>query len=214
MQAKRNSKLHFPATYREFVKRFVDNEACLNNLEKLKWSMHFNFHKCKSTDEPWVQTSGRLVCAACRHQTTVVAGTIFEKTRTPLMTWFKAAWYLTTAKNGCQLRQWNGLLVLCYRTPWTMLQRFRVAMVRAERSKLTGKVEIYETFSGGVKVEGKRGRGSEKLIIAIAVEIKELKGFGRVRIRCIPDASEASISVFIKDSVSENAEIHTDGWKG
>jgi len=208
------SEAKFPSTYREFVQTFLENKDCLDYLKILKWPTGFICPKCQSTNEPWEQTRNRLVCKTCRHQTTIVSGTIFQKTRTPLTTWFEAAWHITTAKNGFSAKNMERTLGVCYRTAWTILQRYRVAMVRSEREKLVGRVEIDESFSGGVKVGGKRGRGSEKLIIAIAVEIKEPKGFGRIRMGCIPDASEASLLTFIESSVTKGATIHTDGWKG
>ena len=64
-----------------------------------------------------------------------------------------------------------------------MLQRFRVAMVRSEREKLSGIVEVDETFVGSVDEGGKRGRGSKKSIVVIAIELHEPKGFGRIRMR-------------------------------
>jgi len=101
-----------------------------------------------------------------------------------------------------------------YHVAWMMLQRFRVAMVNSERTKLTGTVEIDETLVGGEEHSGKRGRGTDKNIVVIAVEIQEDKGFGRIRMRHIPDASGASLIPFIQDSVSPNATIVTDGWSG
>jgi transposase-like protein len=95
-----------------------------------------------------------------------------------------------------------------------MLQRFRVAMVRSEREVLSGDVEIDETLLGGARSGGKRGRGADKCIILIAVELKEPKGFGRIRMRYIPDASSDSLLSFISDMVKSGSVICTDGWKG
>jgi transposase-like protein len=95
-----------------------------------------------------------------------------------------------------------------------MLQRFRVAMVRAERSRLSGDVEVDETLVGGAKRGGKRGRGSAKSIVVIAVEVLQPKGFGRVRMRQVPDASSASLVPFICDVAAVSSRIHTDGWDG
>jgi transposase-like protein len=95
-----------------------------------------------------------------------------------------------------------------------LLQRFRVAMVNSERSKLTGTVEVDETFIGGEEHGGKRGRGTDKDIVVIAVEVKEGKGFGRTRMRHIPDASGTSLIPFIQDSISTDATLVTDGWSG
>ena len=95
-----------------------------------------------------------------------------------------------------------------------MLQRFRVAMVRAERERLSGEVEVDETFVGGVKRGGKPGRGTDKDIVAIAVEVKQPKGFGRIRMRQIPDASESSLRPFVCDAVQPGSTVLTDGWRG
>ncbi len=113
----------------------------------------------------------------------VRAGTILDKTRTPLTTWFEAAWHVTTAKNGMSAKTLERTLGTRYRVARTMLQRYRVAMVRAERERLSGKVEVDETLVGGVEHGGKRGRGTTKKIVVIAVEIKQPKGFGRLRMR-------------------------------
>jgi len=101
-----------------------------------------------------------------------------------------------------------------YRVAWTMLQRFRVSMVNVERNALTGEVEVDETLVGGVQQGGKRGRGVSKSIVVIAVEIQQPKGFGRVRMRHVADASGASLLPFILDVVAPNAVVLTDGWGG
>ena len=76
------------------------------------------------------------MCSGCHKHVRVGAGTIFEKTRTPLTTWFEAAWHVTTAKNGMSAKTLERTLGTSYRVAWTMLQRYRVAMVRAEREQL------------------------------------------------------------------------------
>jgi len=214
MKADLINKQKFPRTYREFVDKFHNDAACLAYLEKLRWPEHFCCPKCKSLKNPWRQTRGRFVCSDCKYEVSVTSGTIFDRTRTPLTTWFEAAWHVTTAKNGFSAKTLERTLGVCYRTSWMILQRFRVAMVRSERKPLSGTVEIDESLLGGVKVGGKRGRGSVKKIIAIAVEVLEPKGFGRVRMKCIPDASEDSLLPFIDEAVAKGTRIHTDGWSG
>ena len=202
----------YPRTYREFVELFADDAACIGYLERLRWPGGFVCPTCKTTAEPWRQTRGRMVCPSCRHQGSVTAGTIFDKTRTPLTTWFEAAWHLTTAKNGLSAKTLERTLGTKYRVAWTMLHRFRVAMVRSER--LSGDVEIDETLVGGVEHGGKRGRGAAKSIVVIAVEILKPKGFGRLRMRHIPDASGANLLPFVCDAVAPGSMVHTDGWGG
>jgi transposase-like protein len=95
-----------------------------------------------------------------------------------------------------------------------MLQRFRVAMVRSEREQLSGDVEVDETLVGGFDHGGKRGRGARKCIVLIAVEVMDPKGFGRVRMRHVPNASGASLVPFVCDVVVPGAVVRTDGWRG
>ena len=128
----------YPRTYREFVEMFPDEEACAAYLEHLRWPRGFVCPACETSaaEAVWRQTRGRLVCPACRHQASVTVGTILDKTRTPLTTWFEAAWHVTTAKNGLSAKTLERTLGTSYRVAWTMLQRYRVAMVRAERERL------------------------------------------------------------------------------
>lgn len=204
----------YPGSYREFVQMFPDEEACAAYLELLRWSGGFICPGCAKNGAPWRQTRGRLVCPACRHHASVTAGTILDKTRTPLTTWFEAAWHVTTAKNGLSAKTLERTLGVRYRVAWAMLQRFRVAMVRAERRQLLGDVEVDETLVGGVKRGGKRGRGTEKLVVVIAVEVRHPMGFGRVRMRHVADASAASLVPFVLDVVTRGAIVRTDGWSG
>ena len=204
----------FPDTYREFVRAFPDEGACLRYLEGLRWRDGFLCPSCKQVaSQAWRQSRARLVCPACRHQASVTAGTIFDKTRTPLTTWFEAGWHVTTAKNGLSAKTLERTLGVRYRVAWVMLQRFRVAMVRAERERLSGEVEVDETFLGGPKPGGKRGRGAIKDLVVIAVEIKQPRGLGRVRMRHIPDASATHLLPFVSDAVLPGTAVLTDGWR-
>lgn len=193
---------------------FPNDAACAGHVEQLRWPEGFQCPACGAVGEPWRQTRGRLVCHACRHQATISAGTIFDKTRTPLTTWFEAAWHLTTAKNGMSAVTLQRTLATSYRVAWTMLHRYRVAMVRSEREPLTGDVEIDETLVGGVQHGGKRGRGAKKCIVVIAVEVTHPKGFGRARMRHVPDASGTNLVPFVRDVVATGSVVLTDGWGG
>jgi transposase-like protein len=204
----------YPRTYREFVEWFPDEESCLVYLEKLRWPNGFICPACSSVSEPWHQTRGRLVCPRCRHQTSATSGTVFDKTRTPLTTWFETAWHMTTAKNGLSAKTLQRTLGTSYRTAWKMLHRYRIAMVRSEREPLSGIVEVDESLVGGVDHGGKRGRGADKAIVVMAVEIKEPKGFGRVRMRHLPDASGDKLVPFVCDVVTPGTTVQTDGWGG
>ena len=106
-------------------------------LERLRWPEGFVCPACGCVAEPWRQARGRLTCRSCRHQASVTAGTLFEKMRTPMTTWFAAAWYVTNKKGGAnafELRRVVG--VGSYQTAWSMLHKLRRAMARPEREPL------------------------------------------------------------------------------
>lgn len=207
-------KNDFPNTYREFIEMFPDDTACVAFLVKLRWPKGFICPACKQSSIPWNANRDRLICPICRHQTSVTAGTIFDKTRTQLNTWFEAAWHVSTAKSGMSAKTLERTIGTSYKVAWMMLHRFRVAMVNNERSQLSGIVEVDESFVGGEDHGGKRGRGTGKSIVVIAVEIKQPKGFGRVRMRHIPDLSGDSLVPFICDMIAPGSIVRTDGWKG
>ena len=204
----------YPNTYREFVKMFPDDATCATFLARLRWPEGFVCPACKITTTPWKESRGRLACPICRHQTSVSTGTIFDKTRTPLTTWLEAAWHVSSAKNGMSAKTLESTIGTSYQVAWMMLQRFRVAMVNIDRNQLSGDVEVDETFVGGEEHGGKRGRGTNKSIVAIAVEIRQPKGFGRVRMRHIPDASGESLLPFVHEVVAPGSVVRTDGWSG
>lgn len=206
--------LDHPTTYRGFLERFPNDEACLNYPEALRWPNGFCCPSCGRLGEPWRATRGRLVCRGCRRQTRVAAGTIFDKTRTPLRMWFDAAWHLTTAKNRMSAVTLAETLGVTYQVAWPMLHRYRVAMVRADRAPLSGDVEVDETFVGGVAHGGKRGRGAAKCIVVVALELHTPKGFGRVRLCHVPDASCDSLVPFVREVVAPGSVVLTDAWRG
>ena len=122
-----------PDTYREFVEMFPDDAACATFLEQLRWPEGFVCPSCKLSSTPWRESRDRLTCPFCRHQSSVTAGTIFDKMRTPLTTWFECAWHVTTAKNGMSAKTLERTIGTSYKVAWMMLHRFRVAMVNTER---------------------------------------------------------------------------------
>jgi ISXO2-like transposase domain len=133
------------------------------------------------------------------HQTSVTAGTVFQDIRKPLIMWFRAMWYVTSQKNGASALGIQRVLGLgSYQTAWTWLHKLRRAMVRPGRDKLSGWVEVDETYFGGLE-GGKKGRGGvDKALIVIAAET-DAKAIGRVRMRVIEDASGGSLLAFVKD---------------
>jgi len=146
----------------------------------------------------------------------VTAGTIFHRTRTPLTVWFTACWHFTTAKAGVSALSLKRVLEMgSYQTAWAMLHRFRSVLVRPGRERLSGTVEVDETYIGGEEPELSGGRAKgKKILTAIAVEVRKPRGFGRCRMAPVIDASGASLEAFVTASVEPGATVVTDGWMG
>ena len=196
---------------------FHTEQACLDYLQKLRWPKEFICPKCGVISTPVKTSRNRLVCQSCKHQASVTAGTIFDKTRTPLKVWLAAAWYLTNQKQGVSALGLQRVLGLgSYQTAWAMLHRFRRAMIRPGRDLLNGQVEVDETFIAiGDKAQPANAKGRKshttQILVVIGVEMLEPKGFGRIRLRRISDDSERQVIPFVKDVIQAGATVHTDG---
>jgi len=155
-----------------------------------------------------------LRCAACQRQTSPIAGTIFEGTRKPLRIWFQAMWFVTNQKSGGSALGLQRLLGLgSYQTAWAWLHKLRRAMVRPGRDRLSGRVEVDETYLGGPE-GGVRGRQTRNKALIVVAAQENGKGIGRIRMRRIPDASAQSLIAFVEESVEPGSAVHTDAWLG
>src|SRR5260221_47228 len=202
----------YPGSYAELLAWFSDDDACLDYLDWLRWSDGWRCPGC-ACEPGWRLASGRRECAGCGRQSSVTAGTIFHRTHTPLTVWFAAAWKLTSQKHGISALGLKRALGLGpYQTAWAMLHRYRSAMVRPGRERLGGEVEVDETYVGG-EGPGAHGRGTTKAIVAIAVEVREPRGLGRIRAQRAPDLSAAALVTFVCDVVEPGAIVQTDGWQ-
>ena len=155
-------------------------------------------------------------CAACRHQTSVTAGTILHRTKAPLTVWFWAAYLMTTDKRGLSALLLQRQLGLGnYETAWMMLHKFRRVMVNTNREPLRGEVEVDDTWIGGTQA-GLRGsrqlKGRKAALVLVAVE-RRGQVTGRVRMEVIPDFKAATLLAFLKKHVSLGATLYTDGLK-
>jgi len=205
----------YPRSVGEFLAWFATDADCRDYLVWLRWPDGFVCDECDHVGG-WAMADGRWRCARCSHRTSVTAGTIFDKTRTPLTVWFQAVWSFATAKGGVSaLGLQRTLEIGSYQTAWAMLHRLRSVLVRPGRELLSGSVEVDETYIGGEEpgLAGGRAKGKKSLVV-VAVEIKDPKGFGRCRLRVIPDARAATLSAFITDTITPGSTVITDGWSG
>jgi len=207
--------VHYPRSVGEFQAWFRTDADCLDYLEWVRWPLGFVCPGCGRSGG-WRLGDGRIMCAACGRRTSVTAGTIFDRTRTPLTVWFAACWSFATAKDGISaLGLQKALEIGSVQTAWAMLHRLRSVLVRPGRDLLAGTVEVDETYIGGEEpgLRGGRARG-KKSLVGIAVEVKEPRGIGRCRMAILPDASAAALHPFVTGHVEPGARVITDAWMG
>jgi len=205
----------FPRTIIEFQGRFPDEHACWDYLVSCRWPDGYRCPRCGSQSAALLAGRRLWQCSACRYQVSVTAGTVLHKTHTPLHLWFWAAYLMSTPTPGLSAVQLQRQLGLSrYETAWTMLHKLRRAMVNPERQHLMEEVEVDECFVGGHEagLRGGRARG-EKALVAVGVEVRG-EGSGRVRMAVIDDASAATLTGFVRDSVAAGSTVHTDAWRG
>ena len=193
---------------------FSTDADCLDYLEWLRWPGGFVCPDCGHA-RGWRLGDGRFECSGCGGRTSVTAGTIFDRTRTPLTVWFTACWLFSIGKGGISALSLKRTLEIgSYQTAWAMLHRLRSVLVRPGRDRLSGVVEVDETYFGGEEpgLRGGRAKG-KKSLVAIAVERREPKGFGRCRMAILADASTDSLQAFLTDHVQEGSTVITDGWQ-
>jgi transposase-like protein len=208
-----------PEDLPSFVARFGTDEQCRAYLFRARWPEGFRCAAC-GHDRAWAHRA-RLIdeCAACGKQHSLLAGTIFEQTKTGLARWFLAIFLVTSSKGGIaamELKRQMGFG--SYQTAWSWLHKIRKAMVAPDRLPLAVRVEADETYVGGPRA-GRPGRGAAgKTKVAGAVESGRGKPrgrrLGRLRLAVVPDASARSLESFLERAVVRPTSVATDGWSG
>lgn len=201
----------YPRTFQEFRDWFPHEQACLDYLEQLRWSGGFVCPECGGASGWRISQRRMWMCASCGRKTSVTAGTIFHRSHTPISTWFAAAWFVTATKTGISasaLQQQLGFG--SYETAWAWLHKLRRAMVRPDRDRLRGVVEVDETFVGG-RSAGKKGASTDKVPVQVAVERVGPHRLGRVRFALADAPGTLSLVEFATETVEPGSHIRTDG---
>jgi len=201
----------YPRTMAEFDRWFATEDLCRQYLLRLRWPFGFQCPRCNSRDA-WLTKRGLMHCWECDFQVSVTAGTIFHRTRKPLRLWFQMMWWVTCQKNGASAVGLQRILGLgSYGTAWTWLHKLRRAMVRPGRERLSGEVEVDETFIGGVEEGGGKRHVGKKALVAVAAEIRGT-ATGRIRLQRVDDSSAESLVGFVKQAIDPGSIVVTDGF--
>lgn len=209
-----------------FHEEFKNENSCYEWLFNTRWPNGFICPKCGGKEYWRITTRDLYKCSHCRHQVSLTAGTIFHKTRTPLMKWFMLIFRMATSKTGVSINEMRRQLeIKDYKTVWTMAHKVRKAMAdRDAKYKLAGLVEMDESLFGPSS-SGKRGRGAEgKELVIVAVstwtdkEGDERPGFAHAFVA--KNAAAETIEGVLRRIGAKDDEIElfisairTGGWK-
>lgn len=226
MHVKLNRPVYEGMSLLKFQKEFGSESDCWEWLFRTRWPEGFRCPRCGHSEYTLMGERHLWLCRACRYQASAIAGTIFHKTRTPLLRWFWLIYRMATSKTGVSIAEMQRELeIRDYRTMWVMAHKIRKAMAdRDAHYKLAGLVEVDESIFGP-SASGKRGRGAErKTVVIVAVSTwvnssgKEEPGFAHAFVA--KDASADSIESLLKRLTVPMNEVkplitslRSDGWK-
>ena len=208
----------FPHNLAEFRRAFATDEACEDYLALCRWPDGFRCPRCGGEHAYRLARQRRWQCAgpSCRHQVSLTSGTILDNTKAPLTAWFWAAYVMATDTRGVSATLLRDQLGVSYKTAWLLLHKLRRATVAADRSPLSGVIEMDETWLGG-RQSGVRGsrqlRGRKASLVIVAVE-RRGRGPGRARMEVIPDFRQVTMNDFARRNIAPGSTIRTDKMRG
>jgi len=200
-------------SYTQFQIQFSTEDACRKQLFEMRFPNGFVCHVCGCVDHYVLSTRNLYQCKGCRHQLSVTSGTVMQRSHLPLLTWFWAMYIVAKDKRGCSATQLAKELGLPYNTGWFLLHRIRFAMSQRDGNYLlNGIVELDDTYFGKPKRNGKRGRGTKKTKVVIAVSKTNDGKPQFVKMQVVPDLKGKTIGKLTQQYIEEGSIIQTDAY--
>lgn len=199
----------------EFFKLYGTEPLCAQALESSRWPEGFACPRCGCTAHCVLRTGSHRVfqCNACRHQTSLIAGTVFQGTKLPLTVWFLAIYLISQAKTGLSALALKRHLGVSYPTAWLVHRKLMQAMMQREsRYTLEGPVQVDDAYLGGERRGGKVGRGSEnKVPFVAAVSLTEDGHPLRVKLTPVPGFTLNAITQWARKNLAPGSTVFSDG---
>lgn len=199
----------------EFLKDYGTELQCEQALATVRWPDGFRCPRCKGAGHFVFRDGPRKVfqCTGCRHQASLIAGTVFQGTKLPLTTWFLAIYLISQAKTGLSALALRRQLGVSYPTAWLIHHKLMQVMAdREERYVLAGKVQVDDAYLGGERTGGKVGRGSEnKVPLVAAVSLTAENHPLRVSLAPVAGFTREAISAWAKDHIAPGSAVFSDG---
>lgn len=200
----------------DFIGQYGTEAKCYRALYRSRWPGGFRCPRCAHRSRSRFRRGGQVYyqCRACRHQTTLISGTVFKGTKLPLTTWFVAIYLLTSTKTNLSALELKRHLGVRYRTAWRLKHKIMQAMMaREETRRLAGFVQLDDAYLGGERNGGKPGRGSENkqpFVIAVATDAT-LEHPTFAVIEPVKSFDDASMTDWGKRRLADGAEVFSDG---
>lgn len=207
-----------PKTLQQAIQYFSDKDVCLNFVASMLWTDGIAVcPHCGNDTTSFLSTRRIWKCKACKKQFSVKVGTIFEDSPIGLDKWLTAMWLIVGAKNGISSYEVHRAIGVTQKTAWFMLHRLRLAMQSGSFEKLSGNVEVDETFIGGKAKnmhKAKReaiiqGRGS----VGKTAVVGMLERKGRVLAKVIERTDRETLHAEVKNNVEKDSNLFTDEWR-
>jgi hypothetical protein len=199
----------------EFLKDYGTEAQCEQSLEAVRWPNGFGCPRCGHKAHYVLRDGARKVfqCNACRHQASLIAGTVFQGTKLPLTIWFLAIYLISQAKTGLSALALKRQLGVSYPTAWLIHHKLMQVMAeRDERYVLEGTVQVDDAYLGGERSGGKVGRGSEnKVPFVAAISLGDDGRPLRVRMTPVPGFTLKAISAWAKEHLAPESAVFSDG---
>jgi transposase-like protein len=196
----------------EFQNQFGTEEQCRTHLFEKRWPNGFVCPKCGHSEYFNIKSRHLRQCKACNHQASATAGTIMDKSRTPLTKWFLALYLIAEDKRGLSALSLMKRIGVAYNTAWTICHKIRRAMgTREKKYMMEGVIEIDEAFFGSPTEGGNRGRGTEKTAVLVSVSLSNEGKPRFAKMKVLDAVNSAAVKCFAEESVVKGSEIRTDG---
>src|SRR5215203_3219355 len=198
----------------EFRERFGGEEACRQALSEMRWREGLTCPACGHRGFCRLRTRELFQCNRCKRQVRLTAGTVFQDTKLPLTAWFAAIYHLTQGKGGISSVELGRRLGVERQTAWLVKHKLMRAMAarEAEKPKLSGRVEVDDTYLGGERSGGKRGRGAAgKTPIVAAVETTPERRPKRLRLTVVKGFRKKEVERIAERDFAPGANVVSDG---
>ncbi|MBR0600064.1 IS1595 family transposase [Sinanaerobacter chloroacetimidivorans] len=201
-------------SFADFQKRFNSEDACREYLYKLRWPNRFICPKCGGVDCYHIIRRNKYQCAQCRYQASVTSGTVMHKSKLSLQTWFWAIYLVSRDKRGYSATQLEAELNIAYSSAWYLLHRIRSAMAeRDSEYMLSAIVELDDTYFGAPTEGGKRGRGTEKTKVMVAVSKTKNGKPDYLKMKIIDNLRGETVGDFAKAFIVKGSTVQSDTYR-